>query len=473
MARYRSGTEPASSTTRLDPDTRRLVAVFLAGAVLPLLDTTIVNVALDRLAAVFHAPVSTIQWVVTGYAMATALAIPVSAWAVRRFGGRRMWLFSLATFLAGSVLCGLAPNVGILVASRVVQGIGGGMSMPVLQTLLVRSAGQRQARRAMAAIGFPTVIAPVVGPVIGGVIVDGASWRWVFLVNVPVCLVALVWAWRGVPPTESDGSARLDGPGLALLAPGLVALVYALSRATGPEELAGWPFLLSFAVSLVLLAVFGRYALRTVREPVMDLRLFTVPSFTGAALTLWLSGIVFYGSLVLLPLYYQQVPGYSVLGAGLVLASQGVGALLARSLSGRGTDRVGTRAIVLAGLVAAVMGTLPFAVLDGGLRAWLLAGLVVRGAGLGIVTVSVMGAAYHDVPRESVAHASAVSRILLQLGAALGAAAVTTVLAWQVDAGTAADLEHAYQVTFRWLLVATAVTAVPALALPGRHPGGR
>ncbi|SDP11791.1 drug resistance transporter, EmrB/QacA subfamily [Actinopolyspora xinjiangensis] len=454
---------------KLDDGTRRLIVVLLAGAVLPLLDTTVINVALDRLARVFDAPVSTVQWVVTAYAMATAIAIPLSAWAIKRFGGKQMWLASLSLFLAGSVLCGIAPNAGSMIAFRVLQGLGGGMSMPVLQTLLVTSAGQRQARRAMAAIGFPTVIAPVVGPVIGGAIMNGLSWRWVFFVNVPVCLLALGLAVKGVPATTPEPRSRLDSTGLLLLTGGFAALVYALTSAASPGDLTSWSFALSALGGVALLVAFTVHAIRTRYEPVADVRLFAIPSFAAATVAMLLSGIIFYGGLILLPLYYQRIVDYSVLGAGGMLALQGVGALLARSAAGRVAERVGSRGMVLGGLVAATVGTVLFSLVEPTDQPWLTAALVLRGAGIGIVTVTVLGAAYRDVPAASVAHASSLGRIMLQLGSALGAATMTTALAWQhATAPAGSPPMDDFRATFWWLSVATVLTALPSLWLPGR-----
>lgn len=461
--------DTAETPARLDSNTRRLIVVLLAGAVLPLLDATIINVALDRLAGIFDTPVSTVQWVVTAYAMATAIAIPLSAWAIKRFGGKQMWLVSLSLFLIGSVLCGVAPSVGSMIAFRVLQGLGGGMSLPVLQTLLVASAGQRQARRAMATAGLPTVLAPILGPVIGGIIMTGLSWHWVFFINVPVSLFALALAVKGIPATTPEPTTRLDVAGMLLLTGGLATLVYALSSITAPTALTHWPFAASTLASVALLTAFAIHALRTQHEPVADLRLFAIPSFTAATVAMLLSGIIFYGGLILLPLYYQQVAGFSVLGSGVVLALQGVGALLARSAAGRVTDRVGARGIVMAGLAAATVGTLPFSLIEPTAHIPLAAALVIRGAGIGIVTVTVIGTAYRDVSRTSIAHASSIGRILLQLGSALGAATMTTVLAWQHTTTSAAGSPlGGFQTTFWWLTVATLVTALPAAWLPGR-----
>jgi MFS family permease len=155
----------------------------------------------------FHAPLSSIQWVSTAYLLAVAMVIPLAGWAVERFGGKRMWMLSLALFFGGSVLCGLAWSAGSLIAFRAVQGIGGGMMLPLLQAILAQAAGPRRLGRLMSAVAVPALLAPILGPVIGGVILDGLSWRWIFFVNVPVCTIALLLAWRGMPDSESAANS--------------------------------------------------------------------------------------------------------------------------------------------------------------------------------------------------------------------------------------------------------------------------
>ncbi|MCK9876961.1 DHA2 family efflux MFS transporter permease subunit [Frankia sp. Ag45/Mut15] len=452
-------------------DTRRLIIALLFGAVLPLLDATIVNVAIDRLSLTFDTALSTTQWVVTGYAMAAAIAIPATGWGVARFGGRKVWMTALGVFLVGSVLCGLAWNVESLIAFRILQGIGGGMTMPVLQTVLIGAVGPEGARRAMATIGIPAVVAPVVGPAVGGLVLAHLSWRWIFFVNVPICLIALLLAATTLPRDTPTHRGSLDVKGLLLLSPALALLVYGLSVTGGPDgdTMRAMSTILAGAV---LLAGFIRHALR-VPAPMVDVRLFARPTFASAGALMLFAGIYFYGALILLPLYYQRVLGYSTLATGAVLGLQGIGALLARSASGGLTSRLGVRTVVLAGLGLAVLGTLPFVATHGDPNPYLLgAALVIRGAGVGIVTVLILGAAYHGIDRAQISHASSASRILLQLGAALGIALVSAVLEWQLnsidDGNGAAAIQPAFGHT-SWLLIASALAGViPALLLPAK-----
>ncbi|HEX3488338.1 MAG TPA: DHA2 family efflux MFS transporter permease subunit, partial [Streptosporangiaceae bacterium] len=319
-------TEPAGQAGRLDPALIRLAAILLTGAIAPFLDTTIVNVAIESIGRGLHASVDTVQWVLTGYLLAFGMVVPLSGWALRRFGGRTTWMFSLSLFLAGSVLCGVAWNIGSLIAFRVIQGIGGGLMVPILLTLLVQAAGDRKLGRLMATVSLPVVIVPILGPVVGGLIVSSLSWRWIFYVNVPVCLAGLVLAWRGLRDVGRPQPGRpLDLLGLALLSPGIAAILYGLAQVSTHGGF-GHP-----AVLIPLLAGLAAVALFTVRtmrlrqdvEPVLSLRLFRAPSFTGAASLMFLFGLSLYGAMLLLPLYYQQLRGASALAAGLLLAPQG------------------------------------------------------------------------------------------------------------------------------------------------------
>jgi EmrB/QacA subfamily drug resistance transporter len=461
--------------TRLDPAEVRVALVLVLGAIAPLLDSTIVNVALRTLGRALHAPVADIQWVTTGYLLTFALAVPVTAWAAERFGGKRVWLFSLGLFLLGSVLCGLSWNLASLIAFRLLQGIGGGLMIPVLQTLLVRSVGSRdRLGRLMAVATIPAVAAPIFGPVIGGLIVGHASWRWIFYVNVPVCLLGGFLAWRVLPADATadgdagPGRARLDLPGLLLLSPGLAALLFGLSS-VGTDGGFGHPgVVVPLAAGAALVAAFTVRAVASgTAHPLIDLSLFRVRSFSAASAVMFIVGISMYGPLLLLPLYYQQVRGASVVLAGLLMAPQGVGSLLARGAGGL-TDKFGARPVLLGSLAVTALGTLPFLFTADGLNPVLLgAALVVRGAGLSTVNIAVMTGAFRDLSREQVPHASMATRIAQQLGASFGTAVLAVILASQLAAHPGAAAV-AYGHTFGWALALTLVAFIPVLALPRR-----
>src|SRR3954468_3908148 len=221
----------SSEPPALDRALLRLASVVVLGTIMSILDTTIVNVAIETLGRELHSSLSSIQWVSTGYLLALATVIPLTGWAMERFGGKRMWMISVVLFLVGSTLCGLAWSTESLIVFRVLQGFGGGMILPIGQAILAQAAGPQRMGRVMSVIGVPTLLGPVLGPVIGGVIVDNFSWRWIFFVNLPIAVGALFLAGRLLNPDSSRADAgRLDWRGLLLLSPGLSAIVFGLSE---------------------------------------------------------------------------------------------------------------------------------------------------------------------------------------------------------------------------------------------------
>ena len=478
----------------LDRALWRLAVVVVLGTIMSILDTTIVNVAIETLGRDLNASLSSIQWVATGYLLALATVIPLTGWAMERFGGKRAWMTSVALFLAGSTLCGLAWNTTSLIAFRALQGFGGGMIMPIGQAILAQAAGPERMGRVMSVIGVPTLLGPILGPVIGGLIVDNASWRWIFFVNLPVGAVALVLAARVLPGADERSSqARLDMRGLLLLSPGLAALVYALSE-VGIQGGFGSPrVLVAFVLGAVLLVLFTRHGLRG-NGTLIDLRLFRDRAFAAASGTVFIFGVSLFGAMLILPLYYQLVRGQSALDAGLMLAPQGLGAAMAMPIAGRLTDTRGAGRIVPFGVVVAVAGTAVYTQLDSDTSFLVLAiALWVRGVGLGITMMPSMAAAYQTLSRAAVPRATTAINIIRTIGGSFGTAVLSVVLERQIAAnvpgaggspaslrGTAgggapppqiADpLAHAFGQTFWWAVALTALALIPAYFLPRRPP---
>ncbi|WMT39110.1 DHA2 family efflux MFS transporter permease subunit [Paenibacillus sp. D2_2] len=334
----------ALEQTEQQAATKKMMWILMVGILAPLFDTTITNVAIETLVREFNTSVSTIQWVMTSYLLALGMVIPITGWAVERFGGKRMWLFSLAVFLLGSVLCSLAWNVESLIFFRTIQGIGGGLLMPIMQTIGVRASGGQSMGKMMGMAALPALLGPILGPVLGGLIINHLNWRWIFFVNIPLCILAIIMAWKGLPDQERGTSTlRLDLLGLMLLSPAIVLIIYGLGEVSSNHGFGHAAVLVPVIAGIVLLAVFVVYAFRKGNEALLDVKLFRVRSFTVSAILLFLSGLTTYGAMLLLPLYFQQVRGESVLVSGLLLVPQGIGMLLTRSLAGKLTDQIGSR----------------------------------------------------------------------------------------------------------------------------------
>lgn len=455
----------------LDPAILKVAIILVIGALAPLLDSTMINVAIKTIAGNLKSTVSVIQWVITGYVLAMGIAVPISGWATNCFGGKRLYLFSLILFLVGSILSSLSWNISSLIAFRLLQGFGAGLMMPTLTTMLVQITGGHNMGKLMSIVGIPMLLGPVLGPVLGGVIVNSLSWRWIFYVNIPVTIIALLLALWGLPKDEPSLSKQpLDIIGILLLSPSFTILIYGISRIKSHGGANNSAVIVPLVIGILLMTSFIVYALRTKNKPVVDLHLFQSRNFSASSVLLFLSGIITNGGMLLLPLYYQQVRGESALYAGLLLIPQGVGMLLTRSLVGKLTDSIGSRLIVMISLVITMLGTLPFAFAGANTNQVLLAAaMLVRGAGLGGLFIPIMASAYLGLSRDEVPDASIATRILQTIGGAFGSGILATIVQHQLSSHALNDIQAvagAYNVAFWWSIGFTMIAIIPAILLP-------
>jgi EmrB/QacA subfamily drug resistance transporter len=495
----------AAQPEGLDRETLIVAGVVMLGAVMSILDTTVVNVAIDHLAVAFHSSLTEIQWVITGYTLALATVIPVSGWAADRFGTKRIYMSSLVLFTLGSVLSGLAWSAGSLIFFRVLQGFGGGMIMPAVMTILTKKAGPHRMGRVMGVLGVPMLIAPILGPILGGWLVDNASWRWIFFINVPIGIVAFILALIVLDRDQPQPAHRLDWIGMLLLSPGLAVFIFGLAESStyGFGSVRSWgPTLLG----VVLIAAWFLHSWRT-PNPLIDLRTFAHTRAGAAAGTFLLFAISVFGTMLLVPLYYQTVRGASALQAGLLLAPGGLGAMLMMPLSGKLTDRYGPTWLPATGLPFVAVGLIPF-VFVGAHTSYVLlsAGNFVQGLGMGLAMMPNMTAAMQAVPAAAIARTSTAMNIIRQGGASIGTAVLSVILASAITSnlsgivgshvsssgsGGLATLQHlpasahaaiakpladAFGSTFQWALVLILVALIPAvgMALSGwRRPLAR
>jgi EmrB/QacA subfamily drug resistance transporter len=456
---------------RIDPKVLKTALILVVGGLAVVFDTTIVSVALHQLATSLQVSVSTIQWVTTGYMLALGVTVPISTWALSRFGGKRVWMFALTVFLIGSIGSSLAWNAASLIGWRVVQGLGGGLMMPVMMTLVMQAAGGRALGRTAAWIALPALLGPILGPLVGGAIITNLSWRVMFWVNVPFCVVGLILAGLYLAkdtPAASEARPRLDVWGLVLLGPGIAAVILGLSNAGSAHGFDHSDVITPLALGLVCLLAFVLYALRR-SDPLVDIQLLAVRSVGSSSTVLFLSGFSLFGAMLLLPLYYQEVRGFSALTAGLMLVPQGVGTLISRQVAGPLTDRIGSRSIAAVGFVIVAAATLPFAFVDATSNSWWLSlWLLIRGIGLGAVTLPVMTASYVGLNRSQIAHSSVLTRTSQQIGGSFGTAVLAVILEQSISGGGTAAMVSGFHVAFWWAtgfsLVATALCAW----LPGR-----
>ena len=456
----------SSGTDKIDAYVWRISAVVIVGSIMSILDTTIVNVALDTLARELHSTISQIQWVVTGYMLSLAAVIPITGWAARRFGAKQVYVVSLVLFTAGSALCGLATSTTELIGFRVLQGLGGGMILPIGQLMMAEAAGPKRMGRVMSIVAVPAMLAPILGPTIGGLILDNASWRWIFFVNLPIGIIAVIAALRTLPRVERQPAGKLDGLGLALMATGLPLLTYGLAEVGTTGSFTATKVVLPLIAGLVLIALFITHALR-VPAPLLDLRLYKRPTFSSASFAMFCLAAALFGGMILLPLYWQSIRHESVLDTGLLTAPQGVGMALVMPFAGKLTDRIGGGPPALFGVVLTTLATIPFALItDSTSILWLSFAMLIRGAGIGFAFMPAMSAAYASLEPSELPHATPQLNVLQRVGGSIGVAVLAVVLQRAlIGVHTLSGAAAAYGTAFWWSAGLTALAIIPCVIL--------
>ncbi|MGW7292389.1 DHA2 family efflux MFS transporter permease subunit [Streptomyces xiamenensis] len=474
------GDGPAAPLPPRSPAPRlgALATVIIIGSVMIVLDTTIVAIAYPTLAREFGAAITTVQWVSSGYTLALAAVIPTAGWAMGRFGNRRVYLTAIAAFTVGSALAGLAWNMESLIAFRVLQGLAGGLVSPVGMAVMLQAAARRGSDngKVMSLLGIPILIGPLTGPVLGGLLIDSVSWRWMFLINVPVGALAVLLAVRLLPRDAPRSGQRLDLPGLLMLSPGLGAFIYGLTRgAEGESGMTSAEALVPAAAGLLLITAFAVRALRTT-SPLVRLRLLGERRLAVGVATVFLFATGYFGSMMLAPIYFQSVRGASVLTAGLMGAPLALASGTVMQFATRLTDRVAPRYIVVPGVLLGAAGFAGFALqAQADTPYWrLMIALIVIGAGGGMTLMPSIAAATRGLPPDQAPAASTLIAIFSQIAASVGAAAVSLLMSRRLtESFTRADPEtmtQAVRHAYLWPMAAVLLALIPALLSSRRRP---
>ncbi len=432
-----------------------LIALTAAlGLFMAVLDNTVVNVTLTPMSKALGATLSSIEWVVTGYFLAQAAVIPVAGYFSNRVGIKRLFIACLTMFTLGSFLCGIATNETMLIGFRLVQGVGGGALFPLAQALAFGAFAPSERAVAGAIVSIPVLLAPAFGPTMGGLINDNLGWQYIFFINVPVGILAVLLAWRVFPADTLAPAAdnrRFDIVGLVLSIVGVVAIVYGftlVSQAqTGSETALNprgvlngwgyWPVWACIGAGVLILAAFAFYELQVSRDPVLDLRLFRERTFTIGSMVIWVVSMMVFGSLILIPIFLEQVrnPPVSALDAGLALMPTGLAAAVAVAISGRFYDRIGVRNFVLLGGICLVISAWGLTVLpstaDG---VWLLPWMILRGLGFGFTGTPVQTMAMQRITGPALPKASSLFTVTRQIFSSIGVAIFTTIFVQQTTA---------------------------------------
>ena len=400
--------------------------VYVSALFLDILDTTIVNVAIPSLGRELHT--ENAEWVVLGYTLSLAVWIPTSGWLGDRFGTKRTFLFALMAFTFGSLLCGAAQTMGQLIAFRVIQGVGGGMLTPVGLAMLFRAFPPAERARAATLIMIPTLAAPALGPVLGGLIVTNISWRWIFLVNLPIGLTALWFGRRHLQEHRHPATGRFDVAGFVLSGTALALIVYALSE--GPQS--GWtsPLVITCALVGVVAAILVTVVELRIPSPMLDLRLLGNRMFRQCNVVGLFSIASFLGVTFVMPLYLQLLRGMTPLASGLTTFPQAFGVMLSSVIAGRFYARVGPRRLMTGGFVSAALAIALYTTLGLHTDLWLIRGLMFgRGVCMGFAFVPMQAASYATIDPSQNGRASSIFSTQRQVGVSLGVAIMASVLA--------------------------------------------
>ena len=447
-----------------------IALILVLGALPPMLDATIVNIAVNNLAKVFSTTFSVMQWVVTGYTLALGIAIPFSGWLIKKFDGKKIFMSALGLFLISSLLSGIAWNIQSLIGFRVLQGFASGLLIPTLTTMIVQFAGAKNLGRLMSIVGIPIVFGPILGPIIGGLILKNLTWNWLFFVNLPIGIIALLLIQWKLPKFEAtDTDAKMDWFGILLLALTSGMFIYGVTKIRGSNDSAtGILFIVIGAGSMLAYVL---YAWRMKEKALIPLKLFSSRNFSASFISLFLAGFATNGPMLLFPMFFQNVRGLDVITSALWLIPQGVGMLATRSFVGKMTDKIGARLVVLPSIVVTIAGTLPFVFFDRGtnqLFIWII--LLLRGIGVGGVTVPVMTDSFVGLEKTQIPQISISTRIIQNIGAAFGSAILATVVSNSMTGKTliAANISGAYHAGFITSLIFMVIGIIPALFLTNK-----
>lgn len=416
--------------------------VIALGLLMAILDSTIVSVALPQIATAFHATQQTITWVATGYFLANAAIIPIVGYLSDRIGAKTVFLVALALFTVGSALCAFAPNEQTLIAFRIVQGIGGGALLPVAMAIIFRLFGPTERAGAMSLLMIPLLLGPAFGPVLGGYLATNFSWNAIFTINLPIGVVAFILSLlilRGrAAEQEANGTGEAPGrgfdvPGLLLAMGGFTALVYGITEAGSQGWDNGTVIAFLVAGGLLLIAFFIVELL--VKDPVIDVRLFRSYTFSMANILIWATTAVLFGSIFLLPFFFENVEGLSSMTTGEILITQGLAMAVGLAVSGKLYNLVGPRILSVVGTIMVAASMFGFTNLTttttgASLQVW----LILRGLGLGLVGMPLQTVAVSVVSNKQMAKASSLMSSTKIVFGAVGVSVLTTYLTQRATA---------------------------------------
>ncbi|SDX14243.1 DHA2 family efflux MFS transporter permease subunit [Paenibacillus sp. CF384] len=418
---------PTAPTSSSEFSIKTIIAPLMAvivGMIMVILDSTVVNVALAKFQTEFDATINTVQWTFTGYTLALSAVIPLAGWMTDKFGSKRIFLITIALFTIGSVLCGAAQTVEQLIAFRVIQGLGGGMVMPIGMAIIFRLAPQEKRGAVMGMLGIPMLLAPALGPILSGWLIEAVSWHWIFLINLPIGIVGMIVGIKYLPNFEQNKAPALDIIGMILAPIAFASLAYGVSEG-GRTSWTADNTLTGLIVGGIALLLFIIVELRH-KQPLLELRVFRSSDFTRGTLLVWIVQIALFGAMILMPVFLQTIRNYSPLETGVIMLPQAIGSMLFMPIGGRLFDRIGARPLALVGLslVAGALFLLHNINVDTQLI-MIIIPLFMIGSGMGLAMMSLNTHVLNSAPRHLVSRVTPLTTAAQQVVTSFAVAGLT------------------------------------------------
>ena len=435
----------------------------MLAAIAPMLDATMINIAVKQLTQDFSTTIGMIQWAMTGYILALALAVPISGWLMLRFDGKKVLILSVLVFGLTSVLVGFSWKISLFIFFRLLQGFSAGIITPLMSTLLVKTAGPENIGKVIAIVTTPMIFGPIFGPVLGGLLIEFSSWQWLFFINVGVVALAIPLLIRNLPDFPAvDASRKLDIIGILLLSGMSIAMIMGISKAADSASFLIPSTLLWLAIGGGLLLAYILYDRHSPYPTVLPLRLFHHRTFKATSIGLFLANIAIMGPMFLLP-FFQNMLELTTIGAALALIPQGLGMLVMRPYIGRMIDKVGAKRVVLVSVALSMLGSVPLVFITQQTSfIWLSFVLFTRGMGVGGITIALSSDAYTGLDEQDLPPAGVGINVIENFGSSFGTALLATVFAaTTLTAGQVAGFHAGFLVS----IIALILVALPALFL--------
>ncbi len=455
-----------------EPSLTKIGIVLVLGAIVPMLDTTMTNVGINTILKDLSSTVNTMQWVATAYVLALGLAVPLAGWLLDQVSGKWLQEISLIVFLVGSLVSATATAIPALIIGRIIQGAGAGVIITGMSALAIRAAHGQNLGKLMSVVGLPIVFAPILGPTVGGALIKYLNWHWLFYINVPFVIIALIATSMILPKfTPITKGHQFDFPGFILIAGTFSGIVIGITNYSANNIFGQLSVLLPVFLGIDCLLAYIIYAFKWPNRALVPLKLFSNAHFSASTTLLFLSGLMVNGVMFVLPLYLQNTRHLSVIWVGFYLISQGAGMLVTRTLAGTLTDKYGAKWVVIISMIGAAITTLPFVFFTAKTSKWLvLTVLFLMGLTRSGITIPVMSDAYTGLNPKLIPQATVVTRMAQNIGGSIATAVLAGVIQSIIGNNVAATstMPGSYQTAFTWTSIGTLLGVIPAVFLSNR-----